>query len=86
MAVGDRDSTIDRRRKSDRRSQPDRVCMVCLEGVYVVRDESDYRPPGGARSLWHIEACNRCGHVQFFRRDWREEGGVSGERRRLSKR
>ncbi len=48
--------------------------MVCLEGVYVVRDETDYRPPGGAKSLWHIEACNKCGHVQFFRRDWRKDG------------
>lgn len=85
MAAGDKDSTSDRRKSGDRRSQSDRVCLVCLEGVYVVRHERDYRPPGGGKSLWHIEACNKCGHVQFFRRDWRKEGVVSGERRRSSR-
>ncbi len=74
MAARGSDPVNDRRRTRDRRSQPDRVCVVCLEGVYVVRDETDYRPPGGAKSLWHIEACNKCGHVQFFRRDWRKDG------------
>lgn len=72
MAAGGTDPMNDRRGNNDRRSQPDRVCMVCLEGVYVAREERDYRPPGGSKSLWHIEACNKCGHVQFFRRDWRK--------------
>jgi hypothetical protein len=72
MAVDSTPLGNDRRRSPDRRSQPDRVCIVCLEGVYAVRHESDYRPPDGPKSLWHIEACTKCGHVQFFRRDWRK--------------
>lgn len=66
----------------ERRSQPDRVCATCMQGVYVTRLEADEQ--SGAGSLqrfgltnsgdvtWHVEACNRCGHVQVFRRDWRE--------------
>ena len=72
MAVERKGSNGDRRRSQDRRSQPDRVCVVCLEGVYAVREEGDYRRPDGPVSLWHIEACTKCGHVQFFRRDWRQ--------------
>jgi hypothetical protein len=64
--------TNDRREARDRRSQPDRVCIVCLEGVYTVRDQRDYTVPEGRKSSWHIEACTKCGHVQFFRRDWRK--------------
>lgn len=67
---------------TERRSQPERTCAVCLEGIYVTRLETDgYSGPGTLRRLgvtssdteivWHVEACNRCGHVQVFRRDWR---------------
>ena len=66
----------------ERRSQPERTCGVCFEGVYLTRLETDgYSGPGTLRRLgltsgdmdviWHIEACNHCGHVQVFRRDWR---------------
>jgi hypothetical protein len=72
MAVDSTRPNNNRRRKHDRRSQPDRVCVVCLEGVYTVREEREYRQPDGPVSPWHIEACTRCGHVQFFRRDWRQ--------------
>ncbi len=59
----------------DRRSNPERTCVVCLQGRYVVRIERDTTvdPENGEmRMPWHIEACNRCGHVQIFRRDWCE--------------
>jgi hypothetical protein len=67
---------------AERRSMPERTCAVCLEGVYVTKLETDgYSGPstlrrmgltsGGMDVLWHVEACNRCGHVQVFRRDWR---------------
>ena len=56
----------------DRRSDSDRVCVVCLQGHYVTRDASDYRKGDPENSPWHIEACNKCGHVQMFRRDWRK--------------
>jgi hypothetical protein len=66
----------------ERRSQPERTCDVCLEGVYVTKLETDgYSGPGTLRRLgltsgemdvvWHVEACSNCGHVQVFRRDWR---------------
>jgi hypothetical protein len=55
----------------DRRSVPERVCVVCLEGEYVVRSQEDFHQSDAPRSNWHIEACTNCGHVQFFRRDWR---------------
>ncbi len=58
----------------DRRSDSDRVCIVCLQGYYVTRDATDYRKDDPESSPWHIEACNNCGHVQFFRRDWRGIG------------
>jgi len=58
----------------DRRSDSDRVCIVCLQGYYVTRDATDYRRDDPESSPWHIEACNNCGHVQFFRRDWRGIG------------
>jgi len=56
----------------DRRSDSERVCIVCLQGYYVTRDPAEYRPDDPEKSPWHIEACNNCGHVQFFRRDWRK--------------
>jgi hypothetical protein len=66
----------------ERRSMPDRVCHVCLQGSYVTRLETDaVSGPGTLRHLglmdpgdaaWHVEACSHCGHVQAFRRDWRE--------------
>lgn len=66
----------------ERRSQPERVCTTCLQGVYVTRFETDAESgPGSLQRFgftnssdvtWHVEACNRCGHVQVFRRDWRE--------------
>ena len=56
----------------DRRSDSDRGCIVCLQGYYVTRDATDYRKHDPENSPWHIEACNKCGHVQFFRRDWRK--------------
>jgi hypothetical protein len=62
---------------SDRRSNPERTCIVCLQGQYVARIERDTSVEEGKdvmRMPWHIEACNRCGHVQIFRRDW---GGPS---------
>ena len=60
---------------SDRRSNPERTCIVCLQGQYIVHIERDtaFDPrKEEMRQPWHIEACNRCGHVQIFRRDWRE--------------
>ena len=57
----------------DRRSHPERTCMVCLQGAYVVRIETDTTIDPESEKMnmpWHIEACNRCGHVQIFRRDW----------------
>lgn len=66
----------------ERRSQPERLCTMCLQGVYVTRLETDADSGDGglqrfgfanaARVTWHVEACNRCGHVQVFRRDWRD--------------
>ena len=66
----------------ERRSMPDRVCHVCLQGSYVTRLETDaVSGPGTLRRLgitdpgdvaWHVEACDHCGHVQAFRRDWRD--------------
>ena len=64
----------------ERRSQPERTCGVCFEGVYITKLETDgYSGPGTLRRLgltsgdmdiiWHVEACNHCGHVQVFRRD-----------------
>jgi hypothetical protein len=58
---------------TDRRSNPERTCIVCLQGQYVVRIERDATAEPGKdrmRMPWHIEACNCCGHVQIFRRDW----------------
>ncbi len=71
-------------RKAERRSMPDRTCIVCLDGVYVTRLETDSYAGRGSLSrfgvdsssvdvLWHVEACNNCGHVLIFRRDWRDE-------------
>ncbi len=68
----------------ERRSMPERPCNVCLEGVYVTRMQTDsYGGPGTLKRMglvtsdqdvtWHVEACNRCGHVQVFRRDWRRQ-------------
>ena len=52
---------------AERRSMPERVCSVCLQGVYITKQDTG--SPSG--ESWHVEACNRCGHVQVFRRDWR---------------
>jgi hypothetical protein len=68
----------------ERRSLPERPCGVCLQGVYATRLETDaYSGSGGLAKLgvtsaepdvlWHVEACDHCGHVQVFRRDWRRE-------------
>lgn len=67
----------------ERRSMPERICHVCLQGSYVTRLETDsVAGPGSLRRLgitdpggdaWHVEACSHCGHVQAFRRDWREQ-------------
>jgi hypothetical protein len=67
---------------AERRSQPERLCTICLQGVYVTRLETDAESgPGmlhrfGLTNVgdvtWHVEACDHCGHVQVFRRDWRE--------------
>jgi len=59
----------------DRRSNPERICIVCLQGQYVMRipRDTDIDPEKDEmRMPWHIEACNRCGHVQIFRRDWKD--------------
>lgn len=67
----------------ERRSMPERVCSVCLMGTYTTRLETDnYSGEGALRHFgvtngdrdvtWHVEACTHCGHVQVFRRDWRE--------------
>ena len=59
----------------DRRSNPERICIVCLQGNYVVRIPTDTTVEPGQdvmRMPWHIEACNCCGHVQIFRRDWND--------------
>ena len=64
----------------ERRSMSVRTCSVCMDGVYVTRLETDaYAGPGALRRvgidsseagiLWHVESCERCGHVQIFRRD-----------------
>ncbi len=55
----------------ERRSDSDRVCIVCLQGRYVTREAHDYRRGDPENSPWHVEACSNCGHVQLFRRDWR---------------
>lgn len=57
----------------DRRSLADRVCMVCLQGKYVTRSPSDFSHVDARKVPWHIEACSSCGHVQIFRRDWRQQ-------------
>lgn len=59
---------------AERRSMPERPCIVCLEGVYVTRFEgnADGIVTNDPDVTWHVEACNRCGHVQLFRYDWRE--------------
>jgi hypothetical protein len=54
---------------AERRSMPERVCSVCLQGVYVTKKETDDQ----SGEAWHVEACTRCGHVQVFRRDWRDQ-------------
>ncbi len=65
----------------ERRSTAVRTCGVCLDGVYVMRLETDaYAGPGVLRRvgiqteekdvLWHVESCSSCGHVQIFRRDF----------------
>ena len=70
------------RPRSERRSGPQRTCAVCMEGVYVTKLETDtVAGPGSLHRfgvdpdepgvLWHVEACDYCGHVQIFRRDWR---------------
>lgn len=56
----------------DRRSNPDRTCSVCLQGRYVTRSGHEFSKGGGDKTPWHVEACSYCGHVQLFRRDWRE--------------
>ncbi len=69
--------------RTERRSLPDRRCTVCLLGVYVTQMETDSIAghgglqrfgidPSGQHVEWHVEACNHCGHVQIFRRDWGE--------------
>lgn len=74
--------TADPKPRRERRSSPNRHCEICLEGVYITRLETDsYGGPGMLRRvgitgseqdvLWHVEGCNHCGHVQIFRRDWR---------------
>jgi hypothetical protein len=52
--------------------------MVCLQGSYVVQIQTDttIQPESDKMKMpWHIEACNRCGHVQIFRRDWSDNTG-----------
>ena len=67
--------------RTERRSLPERPCIVCLQGVYVTRMETDsIAGSGGLQRFgidpserhveWHVESCNHCGHVQIFRRDW----------------
>ncbi len=60
---------------SERRSGPERTCIVCIDGVYVTKFDSDtghgvQEPIRGVS--WHVEACSNCGHVLFFRRDWKQ--------------
>ena len=70
-------------RAVERRSIPVRTCGVCLDGVYVTREETDANTGAGALQKigidpneehvqWNIESCDHCGHVQMFRREWRE--------------
>ena len=67
--------------RTERRSEPERVCTVCLQGEYVTRMETDSMAgrgglqrfgidPSERHVEWHVESCNHCGHVQIFRRDW----------------
>ena len=70
--------------RTERRSMPGaRACTVCLQGVYVTRMETDSGAGRGELQRfgidlserhveWHVEACNHCGYVQIFRRDWGE--------------
>ncbi len=64
-------------RTVERRSMPARTCGVCLDGVYVTRQETDANTGAGALQeigiglneehvQWHIESCDHCGHVQMF--------------------
>ncbi len=68
---------------SERRSGPERTCIVCMEGVYVTKLESDAASGPGRLTryglqkreegvMWHVEACSRCGHVLIFRREWKD--------------
>ncbi len=66
---------------AERRSMPERPCIVCLEGEYVTRFEADAdgiltKEPN---VTWHVEACTRCGHVQLFRYDWRGSPDVDSQ-------
>ena len=67
----------------ERRAGPERPCIVCMDGLYVTKLESDATSGPGWLTrfglqkreegvLWHVEACNNCGHVLIFRREWKE--------------
>ncbi len=82
MTVTVRQPIVERK---ERRSLPDRPCGVCARGVYVTKMETDSYAGRGVLQrfgvdsreeglLWRVEACDRCGHVQIFRQDWRRVG------------
>ncbi len=67
---------------TERRSGPERTCIVCIDGVYVTKLESDATSGPGRLTRyglqkreegvsWHVEACSNCGHVLIFRREWK---------------
>ncbi len=74
---------------TERRSDPERTCIVCMEGVYVTKLESDARSGPGLLTryglqkreegvMWHVEACSKCGHVLIFRREWIDSDKLEG--------
>jgi hypothetical protein len=74
------DMTATDQTASERRSGPERTCIVCMEGVYITKLESDATSGPGrltryglqkreAGVLWHVESCSNCGHVLIFRRE-----------------
>ncbi len=76
------------RMSTERRSGPERTCIVCMQGVYVTKLETDATSGPGRLTriglqkreegvLWHVEACSKCGHVLIFRREWKDSDAAA---------